>query len=56
MLEMKTSTSQIKTTVDFIISWQDLTEERISEMEDKIEDMYPGNHKEKKWIYKNSGP
>jgi TolA-binding protein len=56
MLEMKTSINQIQTTMGSIISRQDQTEERISEMEDKIgELLHASNHKEKKLIYKNSG-
>jgi hypothetical protein len=48
MLEMKISINQIKTTVDIIISRQDEAEERISETENKIEDvLHVNNHKEK---------
>jgi hypothetical protein len=38
MLEMKISTNQIKTKVDSIISKQDQTDERISEMGDETEE------------------
>jgi TolA-binding protein len=42
---MKTSINQIQTTVDNIISRQDKTEERISQMEDKIEELlHTNNH------------
>jgi hypothetical protein len=48
MLETKTSINQIQTTVDNIISKQDQTVERISEMEEKIkESLHAHNHKEK---------
>jgi TolA-binding protein len=39
MLEIKNSINQIKTTEDNIISRQDQAEERISKMEDKIEEI-----------------
>jgi hypothetical protein len=46
---MRTSINQTKTTVDTIISRQDQTEEKISEMEDKVREiMHTDNHKGKK--------
>jgi TolA-binding protein len=56
MLEMKTSTSQIQTTVDSIISRKDQTEERISEIEEKIKELLHTNHHKEKMStkYKNS--
>jgi TolA-binding protein len=48
ILEMKTSINQIKTTVHSLISREDQTEERISQMKDKIEEvLYINNHEEK---------
>jgi TolA-binding protein len=42
------SINQLQTTMDSVISTQDQTEERISEMEDKIEELlHTNNHKEK---------
>jgi hypothetical protein len=55
---MKTSINPIQTTMD--ISKHDQKEERISEMEDKMEELlHANNHKEKRirmsTTYKNSG-
>jgi hypothetical protein len=48
MLEIKISIYQIQTIMDSIISRQDQTEERISEMVNKIEKLLQANnHKEK---------
>jgi TolA-binding protein len=44
MLEMKTLINHIKNTVDSIISRQDQTEERISEMADKIKELLHVNY------------
>jgi hypothetical protein len=46
MLEVKTSNT-IKTTLDSIISRQDQTEEILSEIEDKIEEVLLGNYHKK---------
>jgi hypothetical protein len=47
-LELKNLINQIKTTVDSTISRQDQTEERLSEVENKIEEiLHTDNHKDK---------
>jgi hypothetical protein len=54
MLEMKTSINQMQTTINNIITRQEQTEERISEMEDDVEwQLHISNHKEKNVIHMN---
>jgi hypothetical protein len=47
MLEMKTSINQVQTTVGSIINKQDQTEERTSEMQDKIKEFFHANNYKK---------
>jgi TolA-binding protein len=54
MIEIKTSINQVQTTRDSIISRQDQTEERISEMEDKIQDLVQAKLIKKKLIHINT--
>jgi hypothetical protein len=59
-LEMKTLINQMQTTADSVISRQDQTEERLSEMEDNIDGVIACQQSQRKnctrhMTYKNSG-
>jgi hypothetical protein len=55
MLEVKTTINQIQTVMGNIITREHKTEERMSEVEDKIEKLlYVNNHEEKTIIHINN--